>query len=94
MARLVPEPDTIVCRDDLPRDRVVHIHVAGPGVDRELMRYARCRISVLLPPAATKHVAHYDFCCRHTALRITLSMAANLSRTLWSLEDLHDQSMR
>ena len=35
------------------------------------------------------YVAHYNFCRRQSALRMTPAMAANVTGTLWSLEDLY-----
>lgn len=38
--------------------------------------------------AVQLHVAHYNFCRRHSSLRMTPAMAAGVTGTLWSLEDL------
>jgi hypothetical protein len=39
------------------------------------------------------HVAHYNFCRRHSTLRMTPAMAANVTGAHWSLEDLHNRVM-
>jgi hypothetical protein len=44
-------------------------------------------------PAVDMHVAHYNFCRRHSTLRMTPAMAANVTGTLWSLEDLYERVM-
>jgi hypothetical protein len=46
-----------------------------------------------LAAAVALHVAHYNFCRRHSTLRMTPAMAANVTGTLWSLEDLYDRAM-
>ena len=37
------------------------------------------------------YVAYYNFCRLHSTLRMAPAMAANLTGTLWSLEDLYDR---
>ena len=39
------------------------------------------------------HLAHYNFCRRHSSLRCTPAMAAGVTDTLWSLEDLYDRAL-
>jgi IS1 family transposase len=39
-----------------------------------------------LAAAVAMHVAHYNFCRRHSTLRMTPAMAANVTGTLWNLE--------
>lgn len=41
-----------------------------------------------LKAAIALHFAHYNFCRVHSTLRITPSMAANLTEHVWSLEEL------
>ena len=43
--------------------------------------------------AVAMHVVHYNFCRRHSTLSMTPAMAANVTRTLWSLEDLYDRTI-
>ncbi len=45
-----------------------------------------------LAAAVALHVAHYNFCRRHSSLRITPAMAAGVTNTLWSLSDLIERS--
>jgi hypothetical protein len=47
-----------------------------------------------LAAAVSMHFAYYNFCRRHITLRVTPSMAAGVTGTLWSLEDLYDRAMR
>ena len=37
------------------------------------------------------HMAYYNFCWRHGALRVTSAMAVGVTRELWSLERLIDE---
>jgi hypothetical protein len=46
-----------------------------------------------LAAAVAMHVAYYNFCRRHNTLRMTPAMAANVTGTLWSVEDLYDRVM-
>jgi hypothetical protein len=46
-----------------------------------------------LAAAVALHVAHYNFCRRHSTLRMTPAMAANVTGTVWSLEDLYERVM-
>ena len=46
-----------------------------------------------LAAAVAMQGAHYNFCRRHSTLRMTPAMAANVTGTLWSLEDLYDRVM-
>jgi hypothetical protein len=43
--------------------------------------------------AVALHVAHYNICWRHGMLRMTPAMAANVTGTLWSFEDLYERVM-
>ena len=38
--------------------------------------------------AIALHFAHYNFCRIHTTLRATPAMAAGVTRTVWSMDDL------
>ena len=38
--------------------------------------------------ATALHFAHYNFVRRHQTLRVTPAMAAGVSATLWSVDDL------
>jgi IS1 family transposase len=46
-----------------------------------------------LAAAIAIHTAYYNFCRRHSTLRMTPAMAANVTGTLWSLEDLYDRAV-
>jgi IS1 family transposase len=46
-----------------------------------------------LGAAVALHVAHYNYCRRHNTLRVTPAMAANVTGTLWSIENLYDRVM-
>ena len=41
-----------------------------------------------LEAAVALHFAHYNFCRRHGALRMTPAMAAGIASTFWAIEDL------
>jgi hypothetical protein len=41
-----------------------------------------------LAAAAALHVAYHNFCRRHSTLRVTPAMAADVTTRLWNLEDL------
>jgi hypothetical protein len=45
-----------------------------------------------LKAAAGLHLAHYNFARLHKTLRTTPAMAAGISDTLWSLEQLVEQT--
>ncbi len=45
-----------------------------------------------LRAAVALHVFHYNFCRRHTTLRVTPAMAAKVTPRLWKLADLFGQS--
>lgn len=40
------------------------------------------------------HFAHYNFVRQHKSLRITPAMAAGVSDTMWTLEELVDQTSK
>ena len=42
--------------------------------------------------AVSLHMMHYNFCRIHKSLRVTPAMAANVSRKVWSLEDVVQMS--
>jgi hypothetical protein len=46
-----------------------------------------------LAAAIALHVAHYNFCRVHGALRKTPAMEADLTNDIWNLEDLYDKAM-
>jgi hypothetical protein len=41
-----------------------------------------------LKAACALHFAHYNFCRIHSTLRVTPAMAANVTNTVWSLQQL------
>ena len=41
--------------------------------------------------AVGPHFAHYNFVRQHKTLRVTLGMAAGVSDTMWSFEELVEQ---
>lgn len=45
-----------------------------------------------LAAAVALHVAHYNFCRKHSTLRATPAMASGVTNTLWSLGDLIERS--
>ncbi len=65
----------------------------GPAGAMAGMFLLRSRIVPNRAAPVALHVAHYNFCRRHTTLRMTQAMAANVTGTLWSLEDLYDRVM-
>jgi IS1 family transposase len=52
------------------------------------LTYAFSKKRVNLLAAISLHVAYYNFCRRHSSLRITPAMAAGVTDRLWNLEDL------
>ena len=47
-----------------------------------------------LAAAVALHVAHYNLCRRHSSLRMTPAIAANVTERLWSLVDLLEAAAR
>ena len=45
-----------------------------------------------LRAAVALHVFHYNFCRRHTTLKVTPAMAAKVTPRLWKLADLFGQA--
>ena len=41
-----------------------------------------------LEAAVSLHIAHYNFCWRPGEMRVTPAMAAKVTKTLWSFDDL------
>ncbi len=52
------------------------------------LTYAFSKKRENLRAAISLHIAYYNFCRRHSSLRITPAMAARVTDRLWSLEDL------
>jgi IS1 family transposase len=52
------------------------------------LTYAFSKKRANLFAAISLHIAYYNFCRRHSSLRITPAMAAGVTDTLWSLEHL------
>lgn len=42
--------------------------------------------------AVSLHCAHYNFVRQHRTLRMTPAMAANVETSMWSLQDLVEQT--
>jgi len=74
-----------------------HVERNNPTIRKFVKRFARLSLGFSkkldnLAAAVALHVAHYNYFRRHSSLRMNPAMAAGVTHTLWSLENLIERS--